>query len=149
MRPLVLPFLVAVVLVGAPAASAAALLEAAPGRALVAVGGDARLVAAPEVRARVGAVGEAWSRWAPADGIPLGPGGCEAGLCGLVRVEVRGGEAFVVEGRTGVLVPAPEEVVRAAASPDAAVPPSAPRPVPSPSPSLPLALALALALARR
>ena len=113
----------------APAACAAALLEDEPGRAVVQAGPGARLVAEAGAEVRFAPPGEVLGNWSatPPEGVPLGEGGCENGLCGLHVVEVRAGEARVVEGRAGVLL-RPAEA--AAAAPAVADAPEEARPPP-------------------
>lgn len=133
-----------VLVAAAPAVDAVALLESSPGRALVQVDGDALVHGDGE--ARVAPAGVPMGAWARADALPLGRGSCERGLCGLVVVEVRGGDAVVVEGTSGVLVKAvPGEIAPAAE-------PAGPAfiPVPGPEravPAGPLAALAAFALA--
>lgn len=134
----------------APIAGAVALLESGPGRAVVQVDGNATIHGDGEVR--FAPPGATLGPWLPAQGLALGAGGCERGLCGLVVVEVRGAEAVVVEATSGVLIaPAPEAGATEAAVAPASAPfvpvPQAQRPAPA---GLLVALAaVALAAVRR
>lgn len=127
----------------APGASAVALLESSPGRALVQVAGNATLVGPGEARAAP--VGEPLGPWLPARSLPLGPGGCERGLCGLVVIEVRGGEAMVIEGTSGVLVSSAPASVEATAIPSEGSAPFVPVPEAEALRPAPLAWAVVVA----